>query len=156
MNETYVKQLFLEIFEEIAQQIVADKRFDLLFNAYNTWRENEADGIDYFFDATNEKNVEWCLENGLSKTKFDKMQAKHKARNTKYFMWDDAHLTPCILTDKEVEEWLESAATEIVKWVFTYPDTGAYKAIYDAYVSDIPLYTTIPIERESSPMKLVK
>lgn len=142
MNESYVKQMFLNIIDEVAQQIVADKRFDLLLKAYNAWRENEADGIDYFFDATNEKNIQWCLDNGLSKTKFDKMQAKHKARNTKYFMWDDAHLTPCVLTDKEVEDWLEREACEIVKWVFTYPSTEEYKAIYDAYISDILLEIT--------------
>lgn len=35
MNESYVKQMFLNIIDEIAQKIVADKRFDLLLKAYN-------------------------------------------------------------------------------------------------------------------------
>lgn len=40
--------------------------FIMMLNAYNTWQEDENDGVDYIFDIDNKEDTICCLQGGMN------------------------------------------------------------------------------------------
>lgn len=111
----------------------AQKAFDIVFNAYNKFQEEERGGVDYIFKADNADDTRVLGKGGYTFSEF--MSAYNASpKKSNYFMAGINHIDFEFLDKKEVVRQLSSYLNEIVIQVIINPFLNGYKELYNEYV----------------------
>jgi hypothetical protein len=109
------------------------KAFDIVFNAYNKFQEEERDGLDYIFKADNADDTKTLGKGGY--TFIDFMRAYNASpKKSDYFMAGINHVGIEFMDKKEVVRQLSSYLNEIVIQTIINPYLMGYKELYNEYI----------------------
>ena len=106
---------------EKCNEIVANQ----LLKAYNTYQENECDGVDYLFDFENKDDLICCIKGGLTATEIANLIATYNSGDnnnyTTLFFFGCNYETPKLITIDEFKNLLLGYASEIVRSGIEFP-----------------------------------
>lgn len=105
-----------------------------LLGVYNTYQNDERDGVDYIFDFQNKEDLVTCIQGGLTAEELAELVAKfHEGRGddetatffgdatTTKFLFGCNHETPHLLTYSALKNAILGNANEIVECMLKYP-----------------------------------
>ena len=135
---------FNSIVEIMKRRIAHDLRngngaLDMVLNAYNRFQEDERDGVDYIFDITNQNDLGYMVEHGLTVTEI--ALACNKIQNegiTSYFHFGCNYTTLHALgTLADLKLNLISWLDEFLPYVIMYVTRCTeYQALYEHYITE--------------------
>ena len=130
-----------EVFKNIAKTAFHNndnKMLRLCIRAYNTYQENEKDGVDYLFDAKNKEDIITCLNGGLTLQElyntFGSEQALKK-EITSFFMFGCNHVRIKLFSPMALLGNICAYSEEIVENMLLFPHSYD-KAIYENLFSN--------------------
>lgn len=108
-----------------------------LIDVYNTYQEEERDGVDYIFDFQNKEDLTTCIQSGLTAEELAELVIKfHNDDSENYtpnFLFGFNHVSPYLLTYSMLKSSLSLLANEIVdcmlKDPFCYDEDIYYKIL---------------------------
>lgn len=111
---------------------------DIVLKAYNRYREDERDGVDYLFDINNKDDVKCCLDGGLSVPDLARAYSDYEARLfTPYFFFGVNHPKPSFITEKRhLRTLLQNCLSDIIRYAFCYHNVAEYSVLLDRLISD--------------------
>jgi hypothetical protein len=96
-----------------------------LLGVYNTYQNDERDGVDYIFDFQNKEDLVTCIQGGLTAEELAELVAIYNCGNgedyTTTFLFGCNHETPHLLTYSALKNALLGNADEIVECMLKYP-----------------------------------
>lgn len=96
-----------------------------LLGAYNTYQEDERDGVDYIFDFQNKEDLVSCIQGGLTAEELAELVARYNCgngeNNTTKFLFGCNHETPYLFKYSSLKNAILSNAHEIVECMLKYP-----------------------------------
>ena len=110
-----------------------------LIDVYNTYQEEERDGVDYIFDFHNKEDLCTCIKGGLTAEELAELVAKFSNKSgenyTTNFLFGCNHESPYLLTHSVLITTLALHANEIVDCMlqdpFCYDKDIYYKILTD-------------------------
>lgn len=110
--------------------------FNLVFDVYNEYQENEHDGLDYIFNLNNKADLIACIKGGLTAEHIHKMVENIKRGYTNFFFYGTNHPIPEQITFKELRTNLIAYLDEIVDYIIAYPFEGACRKLYTLLITN--------------------
>ena len=96
-----------------------------LIDVYNTYQEEERDGVDYIFDFHNKEDLCTCIKGGLTAEELAELVAKSNDNDgenyTTKFLFGCNHESPYLLTHSVLITTLALNANEIVDCMLQDP-----------------------------------
>ncbi len=96
-----------------------------LIDVYNTYQEEERDGVDYIFDFQNKEDLCTCIKGGLTAEEIAELVAKFSNKSgenyTTKFLFGCNHESPYLLTHSVLISALALQANEIVDCMLQDP-----------------------------------
>ena len=96
-----------------------------LIDVYNTYQEEERDGVDYIFDLQNKEDLCTCIKGGLTAEEIAELVAKSLDNDgenyTTKFLFGCNHVSPYLLTHSVLISSLALHAVEIVDCMLQDP-----------------------------------
>lgn len=112
--------------------------FAIVLNSYNTYQEEERDGVDYIFNINNQKDLKCCVEGGMTAKEVCALYQRCQATTIPYFYFGQNYPEPKVVNSwmelrKNLITWLD----EMLPYVIAYP--SVYHELYGEYVTDYVL-----------------
>ena len=138
--EAIIKNLVDAICEKIKNDLNDVKTsstttLDVLIESYNTYQEEERDGVDYLFNLLDREDLACCVEGGLDASEIARLYNKFcEGQSTTMFMFGCNHKKPELISSwEQVRDCVCVYLDEIVTQMIKYPQT--YRILYDAYIT---------------------
>lgn len=96
-----------------------------LINAYNTYQENERDGVDYIFDLFDQEDLATCVEGGLTANSISSMvfNFENSALHSQYFKFGCNYIEAIQLSEDDICSILKTWSYEVIANMITHPHT---------------------------------
>ena len=112
---------------------------EMLLKAYNDYQESERDGVDYIFNINDTNDLKCCIDGGMTAKEIGELYSGSIHNHSQYFYFGCNHPKPepiNSLADLRCNLvcWLDELIPSILAYPYAYE---SYKAIYEAYMSDI-------------------
>lgn len=116
-----------------------EKLVELLLSVYNTYQDDERDGVDYIFAIDNPEDLERCVKGGLSAKEIARIyNGAQSGCVTKWFYFGQNYESAqsiasysCLI--KNLIGWLD----EILPYVLAYPyRSQSYQDLYTLCITD--------------------
>lgn len=115
-----------------------DNPLSILLKAYNTYQEEERDGVDYIFDLYDQDDLLCCVEGGLTAREIASLYEHSTKDKTHFFFFGQNHQVPEQIKDlSSLRDQLLFCLDEILECVMTFPECEGYSDLYKRYVSEI-------------------
>ena len=112
--------------------------FNMCIKAYNTYQENEKDGVDYLFDLRNANDIITCLNGGLTTKELFALANSYKNYNiSSMFMFGCNHPKPFLLVKCLLEGHLKTYDEEIVENMLLYPHSYDREFYYKIFTENL-------------------
>ena len=136
--ETIIKSLINEIKKNIVNDIENNGvLFKAAIAAYNTYQEEERDGVEYLFDLNNKEDLKCCIDGGMSAKDIHHLYEEYKKNKTPMFFFGVNHYKPVLVdTWKGVNKVITDCLDDVLPCMLAYHDTKGYKELYGICVSD--------------------
>ena len=132
----------------ISNEINADMRnnttrgkliFPTILAAYNIYKEDTHDGVDYIFNITDNNDVICCLKCGDTTTMAELAEIFNKENCTPFFMFGQNYDKPKVFKNiEELKEKLISEMKYIITHIFIFRNTtDIYQTIINEYVGTL-------------------
>ena len=110
----------------------------LVLNAYNTYQEEERDGVDYIFNINNPEDLKCCIEGGMTAKQVAWLYDQSQVNTTPFFYFGVNYEKP-----KPIANW-EALIINLIKWldnilpcVLAYPySLKSYEELYKACITN--------------------
>ena len=110
----------------------------LVLNAYNTYQEEERDGVDYIFNINNPEDLKCCIEGGMTARQVAWLYDQSQVNTTPFFYFGVNHEKP-----KPIANW-EALIINLINWldnilpcVLAYPySLKSYEELYKACITN--------------------
>ena len=110
----------------------------LVLNAYNTYQEEERDGVDYIFNINNPEDLKCCIEGGMSAKQVAWLYDQSQVNTTPFFYFGVNYEKP-----KPIANW-EALIINLINWldnilpcVLAYPySLKSYEELYKACITN--------------------
>lgn len=137
--EKMAKHISENVFTKIVENAIANDdgiSIQMAIDAYNSYQENERDGVDYIFDLDDTQDLRNCICGGLTAKEISELYDESLCEGrTKFFMFGVNHSKPFMLSKHELKTALLGMAEEIIANMILYPH--AYDSIaYGMLVTD--------------------
>lgn len=117
---------------------VESDMWKIVFNAYNTYQEEERDGVNYIFDITKQEDLMCCVKGGMTAQDIHWVYSCYKNRETTPYFTFGNDITFNVFEGMEaVKNTIGGYLEEILTCVFNYPFCDGYKELYDYCMSDV-------------------
>ena len=130
--------------ENIKKSIISDLKaypfknqdvLEMVLAAYNTYQEEERDGVDYIFDIDNTEDLKCCVDGGQTAQEVCELWHNSQMNTTKYFYFGCNHQKPEPIRNYaelvgNLIHWLD----EVLPCVIAYP--FVYRVLYEHYVTN--------------------
>lgn len=141
--ENVLKKLVNEIKNNIAHDLrrYPYRNGDLLklvLNAYNTYQNEERDGVDYIFDINNLEDLKTCIEGGMTAKEVGWIYEQSHVNTTPLFYFGVNYEKPKPIANYEalidnLINWLD----DILPCVLAYPYLlKSYEELYKVCITD--------------------
>jgi hypothetical protein len=141
--ETIIKKLA----ESIESNLIHDMNCEqigndtaiLVLNAYNSYQEDERDGVDYIFDIRKGEDLKCCIDGGMTAQEIACLneECTKTANSTPYFMFGQNHRTAEVIsTWEQLKRVLGVLLHEVVMHMISNPYVDGYKELYKHCVTD--------------------
>ena len=109
----------------------------LVLNAYNTYQEEERDGVDYIFNINNPEDLKCCIEGGMTAKQVAWLYDQSQVNTTPFFYFGVNYEKP-----KPIANW-EALIINLINWldnilpcVLAYPySLKSYEELYKACIT---------------------
>ena len=141
--ENVLNKLVTEIKNNIAHDLkrYPYRKCDLLklvLDAYNTYQEEERDGVDYIFDINKPEDLKCCIENGMTAQEVAWLYEQSQVNTTPLFYFGVNYPKP-----KPIGNY-EELVTNLINWldnvlpcVLAYPYLlKGYEELYKVCITD--------------------
>lgn len=108
--------------------------FKKLFDAYNSYQEDECNGEDYIHNINNPDDLICCIKGGLGRNELQGLLNECSEKNCDYFLFGENYPTAQIITN--IRDAIANNALELATCVVTYPYCETYRALYTLYITD--------------------
>lgn len=137
--EKMAKHISENVFAKLVENAISNDdgiNIQLAIDAYNSYQENERDGVDYIFDLDDTQDLRNCICGGLTAKEISGLYNESLCDGyTKFFMFGVNHSKPVIVTKYALKSVLLGMAEEIIANMILYPH--AYDSIaYGMLVTD--------------------
>lgn len=141
--ENVLNKLVTEIKDNIAHELkrYPYRKCDLLklvLDAYNTYQEEERDGVDYIFDINKPEDLKCCVEGGMTAQEVAWLYEQSQVNTTPFFYFGVNYSKPkpianyVALMDNLIK-WLDN----VLPCVLAYPYLlKSYEDLYKVCVTD--------------------
>lgn len=135
-----MKELLESLISEMATRIKGDiiyldETLVATLKAYNTWQEEEYDGVGYLFDLHNPDDLKCCIEGGMTAAEIAQLHEKSYNSGVPYFYYGVNYETPQMIENHdELVQMLSENLQEMLPYVLAYP--SRYEELYSHYVTD--------------------
>ena len=110
----------------------------LVLNAYNTYQEEERDGVDYIFNINNPEDLKCCIEGGMTAKQVAWLYDQSQVNTTPFFYFGVNYEKP-----KPIANW-EALIINLINWldnilpcVLAYPySLKSYEELYTACITN--------------------
>lgn len=110
----------------------------LVLNAYNTYQEEERDGVDYIFNINNPEDLKCCIEGGMTAKQVAWLYDQSQVNTTPFFYFGVNYEKP-----KPIANW-EALIINLINWldnilpcVLAYPySLKSYEELYKACITN--------------------
>lgn len=140
-----MKQALVNLIKDTQERMTEDVKstgeiFHKIFEAYNEFQENERDGVDYIFDITKQKDLECCVNGGLSAEEISYIYRSWQDGNgtdTPYFMFGVNNPEPFMIKDVSMLRGIILDSFEdLIPYMIAFPTTAAIGELYRYYITD--------------------
>lgn len=141
--ENVLNKLVAEIKSNIAHDLRScldnnGELLQLVLNAYNTYQEEERDGVDYIFNINNIEDLKCCVKGGMTAKQVGWMYNESQVNTTPLFYFGVNYEEP-----KPIATW-DEVVTNMINWledvlpcVIAYPYAlKSYEELYKVCVTD--------------------
>ena len=142
-----MKNVINKLVEEIKSNIARDLKsypyinwelLKLVLNAYNTYQEEERDGVDYIFDINKQEDLKCCIEGGMTAKEVAWLYEQSQVNTTPFFYFGVNYQQP-----KPIANY-KALVTNLINWlddilpcVLAYPYLlKSYEELYRVCVTD--------------------
>ena len=107
--------------------------------AYNTYQENEKDGVDYLFDLYDTDDINTCFKGGLTPSEqYDMFKLfDNSIKATKFFMFGINHQKPNIMGVNGLELQLTAYATDVIEHMLLFPHCYDREFYYQIFTKNL-------------------
>ena len=110
----------------------------LVLNAYNTYQEEEQDGVGYIFNINNPEDLKCCIEGGMTAKQVAWLYDQSQVNTTPFFYFGVNYEKP-----KPIANW-EALIINLINWldnilpcVLAYPySLKSYEELYKACITN--------------------
>lgn len=136
--ECCVTQKLYNFIENEFKNFLASDKIGLLLDLYNTYQEDERNGVDYLFCLSKTDDIICCLKGGLAITQLSDLVIENEdPQKTTLFYFGENHTQNIhLLTIKEFEAQLYNHVDEMAEAIVTCPWVESYKYFYTKFVSN--------------------
>ena len=126
--------------ESIKNAVICDlltnqDALEIVLDTYNTYQEEERDGVDYIFNIESADDLKCCVDGGLTAQEISDIWRGYLTNTTKYFYFGCNYQKPTpIITYKELITNLINWLDDVLPCVLSYP--CVYKSFYAHYVTN--------------------
>ena len=110
----------------------------LVLNAYNTYQEEERDGVDYIFDINKPEDLKSCIEGGMSAKDVSWLYNQSQVNTTPLFYFGVNYEKPKPIANYDalvvdLINWLD----DVLPCVLAYPYLHkSFEKLYTLYITD--------------------
>lgn len=116
---------------------VRHKATRMVLKAYNTFQEEERDGVDYIFDIRNKEDFRHVVNGGMTAKEVFDIYYDYENNTTAYFYFGCNHpYHEMIPTYNELRKTLVCWLDDVLECVIAYPWVEGYRELYEEYVSN--------------------
>lgn len=145
-----MEKIINNMVEEIKSRIIRDLKcysnssigrnaLQMVLDAYNSYQEEEREGVDYLFNINNKEDLITCIKGGMTSNEIAWLYTQSKVVNTTPLFYFGVNYE----TPKPVANW-ESLIKNLIGWlddiltnVIAYPYAlDSYRKLYTHYVTD--------------------
>lgn len=136
--ECRVTQKLTKFIANEFQNFIRSDKIVKLLDLYNTYQEDERNGVDYLFCLSKKDDVICCLKGGLALTQLSDLVIENEdPQKTTLFYFGENHTENIhLLTIQEFKEQLYCHVDEMAEMIVLYPWVDAYKYFYGKFVTD--------------------
>ena len=141
--ENVLNKLVAEIKSNIAHDLKSytecnDELLKLVLNAYNTYQEEERDGVDYIFNINNPEDLKCCIKGGMTAKDIAWLYEQSQVNSTPFFYFGVNYEKP-----KPIANW-DALVINLINWLdnvlpcmLAYPYAlKNYEELYKVCVTD--------------------
>ena len=152
-----MKKVIATMVENIKNNIVRDMRdldstkgyetLKMVLAAYNSYQEQERDGVDYIFNINDQDDLKCCVEGGLTAQEICGLWLKSQSSHREYFYFGCNYEKPLqIATLAELRTTLVMWLDNVLPCVLAYPHLDSeYAALYERYVTPMVEDSGLPL-----------
>lgn len=109
----------------------------LVLNAYNTYQEDERNGVDYIFDLTNQDDLKCVVNGGMTAKEIGELYMGSQVNHSQYFLFGCNYTKAVPIANWETRrERIMGFLDEVIEKVVTFPYIKGYRELYEKYVTE--------------------
>ena len=129
-----------EIKNAVANDLMSMKEegalLKLMLNAYNTYQEDERDGVDYIFDLTNQDDLKCVVNGGMTAKEIGELYMGSQVNHSQYFLCGCNYSKVVPIANWEMLRGIVMGfLDEVIEKVVTFPYVKGYREVYERYVT---------------------
>lgn len=129
-----------EIKNAVANDLMSMKEegalLKLMLNAYNTYQEDERDGVDYVFDLTNQDDLKCVVDGGMTAKEIGELYMGSQVNHSQYFLCGCNYSKVVPIANWEMLRGIIMGfLDEVIEKVVTFPYVKGYREVYERYVT---------------------
>jgi hypothetical protein len=129
-----------EIKNAVANDLMSMKEegalLKLMLNAYNTYQEDERDGVDYVFDLTNQDDLKCVVDGGMTAKEIGELYMGSQVNHSQYFLCGCNYSKVVPIANWEMLRGIVMGfLDEVIEKVVTFPYVKGYREVYERYVT---------------------
>ena len=107
--------------------------------AYNTYQENEKDGVDYLFDLYDTNDINTCFKGGLTPSELYDMVnlTRSGIKSTQYFMFGINHSKGTCFGLNGLMLQLTAYATDVIEHMLLFPHCYDREFYYQIFTKNL-------------------
>ena len=130
-----------EIKNAVANDLMSVKEegalLKLMLNAYNTYQEDERDGVDYVFDLTNQDDLKCVVDGGMTAKEIGELYMGSQVNHSQYFLCGCNYSKVVPIANWEMLRGIVMGfLDEVIEKVVTFPYVKGYREVYERYVTE--------------------
>lgn len=132
-----IKSLIRELHDDIVNDLNKGNNVQILLDAYNYWREQECDGVDYIFDINNKDDLKFLVNHDMITSA---EIAYVFTSQDKRFVYNETHNNIELLNFTETLCYITDSLENILMCMFMYVNLGGldknpYCVLYNEYIT---------------------
>lgn len=142
-NNSVLTDLLIELANNIQnslEKLYTEEGDNMLFavlQAYNTYQEEERDGVDYIFNINDAEDLKCCIDGGMTAKEIHALYESYNRNGVPYFYFGVNHTKPKVISSiSALCRNLITFLPDVLPYVLAYPNVDGYRELYALCMSE--------------------